>query len=62
MIIVSYKPLNMIVRSVTHIGIGPHRQVPPVKLHHRTFSNMHQNLIQWLITVALHIHMERTNA
>ena len=37
----------------THIRVLPHGEMPSVHLHHWSFLNMHQDLVQRLVTVAL---------
>ena len=38
---------------ITHIRVLPHGEVPSVHLHHWPFLNMHQDLVQRLVSVAL---------
>ena len=42
----------------THLRVLPHRNVPSVHLYRRPLLNMHQNLVQRLITVALQHKVE----
>ena len=38
---------------MTHVRVRPDREVPPVQLNYRSLLNVHQNLVQGLITVTL---------